>query len=125
MKSGYVDGFVLVVTKKNFAKYKKMASEGGKTWKKFGALAYFECVGEDVNPGTGGVKMLGFPKLTRLKKGEQVWFSFIVYRSKQHRDSVNKKVMAYYAKKYPDSMHEMPFDMKRFSYGGFKTVVEQ
>lgn len=123
----YVDGFVLVVNKKNFNKYKKMASDASKVWKKFGALQYFECVGDDLNPDMHGMKALNFTGLTKLKKDENVWFSFIIFKSKKHRDLVNKKVMKYFESKYKDSkdsMKEMPWDMKRFSYGGFKTVVQ-
>jgi uncharacterized protein YbaA (DUF1428 family) len=121
----YIDGFVLVVPKKNFNKYKKMASDAGKIWKKFGALGYFECVGDDLNPYMEGMKALNFPKMTKLKKNENVWFSFIIYKNKKHRDSVNKKVMNYFKKKYPDQKYEeMPFDIKKMAYGGFKTVVE-
>jgi len=120
---GYVDGFVLVVPKKNFSKYKKMASDGGKIWKKHGALKYFECIGDDLNPKWA---KLTFPKMTKLKKDETVWFSFIVYKSKKHRDQVNKKVMDYFSKKYPGKKHQdMPFDMNRMAYGGFKAVVEK
>lgn len=122
----YVDGFVLVVPKKNTQAYKKMAMEGAKMWKKFGALDYFECMGDDLFPkAMGGVKPLTFPKMTKMKKNETVWFSFIVYKSKAHRDQVNKKVMAEmsdHAEKYKDM--PMPFDMKRMAYGGFKAMVE-
>mgnify|MGYP001614682678 FL=1 len=122
----YVDGYVLVVPKKNFNKYKKMASEGGKIWKKYGVLGYFECDWRWFKSWHGGMKMLGFQKMTKLKKNESVWFSFIIYKNKKHRDRVNKKIRDYFAKKYPDHKHEdMPWSMKRFSYGGFKAVVEK
>lgn len=122
----YVDGYVLVVPKKKRKEYRKMAIEGAKMWKRCGALEYFECVGDDMNPNMGGAKFLTFPKMTKAKKGEEVWFSFIVYKSKAHRDAVNKKVM----KGMEDWMKEhgkmeMPFDMKKFSYGGFKVEVEK
>lgn len=122
--SKYVDGFVLVIPKKNIAAYRKMAMEGAKMWMKYGALQYFECMGDDLNPYGKGPKGLTFPELTKLKKNETVWFSFIVYKSKKHRDQVNKKVMAQMdkdAEKYKDM--PMPFDMKRMAYGGFKPVV--
>lgn len=123
----YVDGFVLVVPKKNTKAYKKMAMEGAKMWKKAGALDYFECMGDDLFPKAmgPGAKPLTFPKMTKTKKGEAVWFSFIVYKSKAHRDQVNKKVMAQMDKeaaKYKDMV--MPFDIKRMAYGGFKAIVE-
>ena len=117
----YVDGFVIAIPKKNTAKYKKMAMEGKKIWKKFGALDYKECMIDNATPE--GVTFT-FPKMTRLKPGETVWFSFVVYKSKAHRDAVNKKVMAYFAKKYGQEMTNMPFDMKRMAAAGFKVVVE-
>ena len=120
-KGSYVDGFVLLIPKKNTAKYRKMATDGERVWRRFGALDYKECVLTDAKPE--GL-VLTFPKLTKAKPSEAIWFSFIVFKSRAHRDEVNKKVMAYFAKKYgADTMKDMPFDMKRFSYGGFKVVV--
>ena len=116
----YVDGFVLSVPRKNTAKYKKMAQEASKVWKKFGALDYKECMIDDVKPE---FVTFTFPKMAKAKPSEAVWFSFIVYKSRQHRDSVNKKVMAYFDKKYGKKAMAMPFDMKRFAYGGFEVVV--
>jgi alkaline phosphatase len=118
----YVDGFVLVVPKKKLKAYTKMAKDASKVWKKFGALEYKECVAEDMHPEN---ITFTFPKMAKAKKNETVFFSFIVYKSRAHRDSVNKKVMAYFSKKYKDNMHDdMPFDMKRMAYGGFKAVVD-
>lgn len=107
--------------KNKVAKYKKIATEASKVWKKFGALDYKECVIEDAKP-QGVVNT--FPKFTNAKKTETVFFSFIVYKSRKHRDSVNKKVMAYFDKKYKGQPMDMPFDMNRMSYAGFKTLVE-
>jgi len=102
-----------------------MATEGARIWKKFGALDYKECMGNDMSPNMGGVRGLTFPKMTKAKPSETVWFSYIVYKDKKHRDTVNKKVMAYFDKKYADKKpQDMPFDMKRMAYGGFKTVVQ-
>lgn len=121
-KAGYVDGFVIPIPKKNTAKYKKMAGEASRVWKRFGALDYKECMIDEAKPK---FVTLTFAKMAKTKPGETVWFSYIVYKSKAHRDSVNKKVMAYFAKKYGnDNYQEMPFDMKRFAYGGFKVVVQ-
>lgn len=119
-KGTYVDGFVIPIPKKNKKKYKKMAQEGFKIWTHFGALDYKECVIDDAKPQH---VVHTFPKLAKTKPGETVWFSFIVFKSRQHRDAVNKKVMAYFSKKYADQKMDMPFDMKRFSYGGFKVEV--
>src|SRR3989344_9058793 len=94
----YVDGFVIPIPKKNTAQYKKMAQEAALVWKKFGALDYKECILEDVKPDK--VVTFTFPKMAQVKPGETVWFSFIVYKSKTHRDSVNKKVMKYFTDKY-------------------------
>jgi len=122
MKKGtYVDGFVLSVPKKNSAKYKKMAQEAMQIWMKFGALDYKECKIDDVKPEH---VTFAFPQMAQTKPEEAVWFSFIVYKSKAHRNAVNKKVMAYFEKKYgKNAMKDMPFDMKRFSYAGFKVMV--
>ncbi len=118
-KGNYVDGFVLVVPKKKVTEYRKMARDAAKVWRKFGALDYKECMGDDLNI-KGPMKILAFPKLTKLKSGETVWFSYIVYKSRTHRDTVNKKVMAYFEKKYKDAKNmDMPFDTKRMAYGGF------
>ena len=117
----YVDGFVLVVPKKNVATYTKMAKDAGKVWRKFGALDYKECMIDDPKPQW---VTFTFPKMAKAKPGDTVWFSFIVYKSRKHRDQVNKKVMEYFDKKYPDQKMDMPFDMKRMAYAGFKTVVD-
>jgi len=122
----YVDGFVFVVPKSKITEYRKMAKEGAQTWKKHGALAYFECMGEDLNPKPmGGPKPLSFTKMTKAKSNETVWFSFITFNSKKHRDEVNAKVMKAFEKKYGKGQEvQMPFDMKRFAYGGFEAMVE-
>lgn len=114
----YVDGFVLVVPKGKLAKYRKMAEDGKRMWMKYGALEYYECVGEDLNAKKGmGVP---FPKLAKAKKGETVVFSWIVYKSKAQRNAIDKKVME--GMKDFD-MKDMPVDMKKFSMGGFKPIV--
>lgn len=121
----YVDGFVLVVPKDKIAEYKKMAKEGAAAWKKFGALQYFECMGEDlVTKDMGGMKALEFTKMAKAKPNETVWFSFIVFKSKKHRDEVNKKVIDAMTKAMGDKEMTMPFDMKRMAYGGFQVEVE-
>jgi uncharacterized protein YbaA (DUF1428 family) len=122
-KGKYVDGFVIPIPKKNINTYKKMAQEAKEVWTKFGALDYKECIGDDLTPDMGGMKATSFSKMAKSKKNEIVWFSFIVYKSRQHRDMVNKKVMAYFEKKYKKTQMQMPFDMERFSYGGFKVEV--
>jgi len=119
-KGNYVDGFVIPIPKKNGAKYKKLARQAMGVWKRFGALDYKECVLDDAKPK---FVTLTFPKMAKTKPTETVWFSFITYKSRAHRDAVNKKVMAYFEKKYGKDMMQMPFDMKRFAYGGFKVEV--
>jgi uncharacterized protein YbaA (DUF1428 family) len=114
----YVDGFVLPVPKKSFAAYRKIARKAGKIWIEHGALEYHECAGDDVPMG----KLTSFPQSVKLKPNETVWFSWIVYKSRKHRDQVNAKVMKdpRIAKMSPASM---PFDGKRMFWGGFKGVV--
>lgn len=117
----YVDGFVLSIPKKNKAAYKKMAREGAAAWMKFGALQYRECRADDVagQPGT-----TPFPKMAKAKPDEEVWFSFIVFRSKKDRNRINKLVMDHFSKKYEGKESSMPFDMKRMAMGGFTVEVE-
>lgn len=123
-KTKYVDGFVLVVPEKNVADYKKMAQDASKIWMRCGALKYVECMGDDMYPPSMGMQSLTFPKMANVKKNETVWFSFITYKSRAHRDQVNKKVyteMEKLADKYKNM--KMPFDMKKMAYGGFKVMV--
>ena len=115
----YVDGFVLVVPKRKLAIYKSMARKAGKIWREHGALDYRECVGDDLKVKFG----MPFTKLAKTKAGETVVFSYIVYKSRAHRDKVNAKVMADKRLTGPGMPKEMPFDMKRMAYGGFKTLV--
>ena len=115
----YVDGFIVPVPKKSIAAYRKLARAAGKIWKEYGALEYFECVADDVKPG----KYTSFPQSVKLKPNEVVWFSWIRYKSRRHRDKINAAVM-----KDPRleklAMGKMPFDGKRMIYGGFKPMVE-
>jgi len=115
----YVDGYVLPVPKKNLAVYRQIAQKAGKIWREHGALEYRECVGEDLKSGWG----VTFPKTIRTKSNETVIFSYIVFKSRAHRDKVNAKVMK--DKRLNQLMDEssMPFDCKRMVYGGFKVFV--
>lgn len=114
----YVDGFVVPVPEKNLADYKKLARKAGKIWREYGALAYVETVGDDTPVG----KVTSFPRSVKLEKGETVVFSWIVYKSRAHRDAVLKKVMA--DPRLKCDMAKMPFDTKRMIFGGFKTMLE-
>jgi uncharacterized protein YbaA (DUF1428 family) len=103
-----------------------MARMGAKIWKKYGALDYKECMGDDLKPkGMGDMKPRLFPEMAQAKSTDTVWFSFIVYKSKKHRDEVNAKVMKDPMMNNPQWKDKpMPFDMNRFSYGGFKVMVD-
>ena len=116
----YIDGFLLPVPKKSLAAYRKMAIRACKVWREHGALDYKECIADDVKKG----KWTSFPQAVKLKPGEVVWFSWILYRNRKHRDSVNKKVMK--DKRIADMMDpkKMPFDAKRFMWGGFRVMVD-
>ncbi|WHZ16062.1 MAG: Protein of unknown function DUF1428 [Nitrospira sp.] len=116
----YVDGFVIPVPKKNLQAYIRMAKKACKIWREHGALEYRECVGDDLKVKVG----LPFLRLTKLKPGETVVFSWIVYRSRAHRDRVNAKVMKDPRIKAMGDFSSMPFDVKRMSYGGFKIIVD-
>jgi uncharacterized protein YbaA (DUF1428 family) len=116
----YVDGFVLPVPRRKLAAYRRMAKHAGKIWMEFGAQQYVESVADDVKPG----KWTSFPQSVKLKKGEVVVFSFVVYKSRKQRDRIMKKIMVEPRfEKYMDPKN-MPFDGKRMFWGGFKTIVE-
>lgn len=119
----YVDGFVLPVPTDALDAYRAMAAEAGKIWMDHGAIAYYEGVGEDMEPDTEGVSMRTFPQLAGATSDESVVFAFIVFESRAHRDEVNAKVMADPAMD-PDAFDgEMPFDPNRMAYGGFDSLV--
>ncbi len=114
----YIDGFVVAVPEDKIADYKKLARKFGKIWREHGALAYVECVGDDVPVG----KLTSFTRAVKLKPGEVVVFSWVLHKSRADRDAVNKKVMA--DPRLKMDMAKMPFDTKRMIWGGFKTIVE-
>lgn len=116
----YVDGFVLPVPVKNIGAYRSLAKKASKVWKEHGALEYRECVGEDMNVSWG----IPFTKMVKPKKGETVVFSWIVYKSRAHRDRVNAKVVKDPRLAEMCDPKNMPFDCKRMVYGGFKVLVE-
>ena len=115
----YVDGFVFAVPKNKVDEYRKIARMAGKVWKEYGALEYVECIADDVPKG----KVTDFPMAVKAKRNEVVGFAWITYKSRKHRDSVNKKVMA--DPRMADwDPKDMPADMSRMIYGGFKAIVE-
>jgi uncharacterized protein YbaA (DUF1428 family) len=116
----YVDGFVLPVPRKNIDAYRRLSRKAGKVWREYGALEYIECVADDVKSG----KLTSFPQSVKLKRGETVVFSWIVYKSRAHRDRVNGKVMKDPRIANMMDMKSMPFDGKRMIFGGFKSIVE-
>ncbi len=116
----YVDGFILPIPKKNTQAYLKMARLAGKVWKEHGALEYHECIGDDVKPG----KVTSFPRSVKLKPGEVVWFSWIVYRSRRDRDRINAKVMKDPRLSMYSDVKKMPFDGMRMFWGGFKSKID-
>jgi uncharacterized protein YbaA (DUF1428 family) len=116
----YVDGFVVPVPKKKLAAYRRMARVAGKVWREYGALRYVECVADDVKPG----KHTSFPQSVKLKPGETVVFSYIVYKSRAQRDRVNAKVMKDPRLKPMMDPKALPFDGKRMFWGGFKALIE-
>ncbi|MFL6548987.1 MAG: DUF1428 domain-containing protein [Povalibacter sp.] len=115
----YVDGFILPIPKKNAETYRRIARKAGKVWREHGALEYRECVADDVKPG----KWTSFPQSVKLKPGEVVWFSYIVYKSRKHRDRVNAKVMKDPRLASMMNPKSMPFDGKRMIFGGFNVSV--
>ena len=116
----YADGYVLPVPKKNLEAYRRIAQKAGKIWKKHGALEYYECAGEDLKVKWG----VPFPRQMKVKSGETVVFSWIVFKSRAHRDKVNAKVMKDPALTASMDEKKMPFDCKRMVYGGFNVIVQ-
>jgi uncharacterized protein YbaA (DUF1428 family) len=116
----YVDGFVVPVPKSKLAAYKRMARKAGKVWREHGALHYMECVADDVKPG----KLTSFPQAVKLKAGEVVVFSWIIFASRKERDRTNKKVMSDPRLAAMMDPKSLPFDGKRMFWGGFKPIIE-
>lgn len=116
----YVDGYVLPVPKKNLNAYARLAKKAGKVWRDHGALDYKECAGDDQNVKCG----VPFPRQMKLKPGEKVVFSYIVFKSRAHRDRVNAKVMKDPRIQSMADPKNMPFDVKRMVYGGFRVLVD-
>jgi uncharacterized protein YbaA (DUF1428 family) len=115
----YVDGFVVPVPKRKRAAYIAMARKAARVWKDHGALDYHECLADDVSWG----KRTSFPRSVKLKGSEEVWFSWIVYRNRKHRDRVMAKVMKDKRLGSMMDVKKLPFDAKRMIFGGFKAVV--
>ena len=115
----YVDGFVVPVPVKNLPAYRRMARKAGKVWRDHGALDYREWVADDVKPG----KTTSFPQSVKLKPDETVVFSWILYKSRAHRDRVNAKVMKDPRLAEFSNPKNMPFDGKRMFWGGFKPLL--
>jgi len=122
----YIDGFLLVVPKDKTEEYRKMAQMGRDSWMKHGAIAYYETRSDDLAPlEAGELKSRSFADMASAAANDSVWFSFIVFQSKEHRNEVNSKVMAEMstqAADYEDMV--MPFDMTKMAYGGFQVEVE-
>lgn len=116
----YVDGFVVPVPRRKLAAFRSMAKKVGKVWMDHGALTYVECVADDVKVG----KRTSFPRSVKLKGSETVWFSYIVYKSRQHRDRVMAKVMKDKRLAPMMDLKALPFDAKRMIFGGFKVLVD-
>lgn len=119
-RASYVDGFVMPVPRRKVAEYCRLAKLSSKVWKDHGAIDYFECIADDVTWG----KRTSFPRSVKLKRSEEVWFSWIVYRNRQHRDRVMAKVMKDKRLASMMDVGKMPFDAKRMIFGGFKAVVK-
>lgn len=113
----YIDGFVVPVPKANIQAYREMATRAGKVWREYGALEFHECVADDVKPG----EVTSFPQSVNLKPDETVFFSWIVYESREQRDRINEMVLKDPRLTQPK---DSPFDMKRMVFGGFESVVD-
>ena len=123
--SKYIDGFILVIPKDKTEEYRKMAQMGRDSWLKHGALEYYETRGDDLNPMVmGDIKTRTFTEMAGATENDSVWFSFIVFKSKEHRDEVNAKVNEEMSQLGDMANFTMPFDMQKMAYGGFLAEVE-
>ena len=123
--SKYIDGFILVIPKDKTEEYRKMAQMGRDSWLKHGALEYYETRGDDLNPMVmGDIKTRTFTEMSGATENDSVWFSFIVFKSKEHRDEVNAKVNEEMSQLGDMANFTMPFDMRKMAYGGFLAEVE-
>lgn len=118
--SKYIDGFVIPIAKDKIEAYRALASAAGAVWKEYGALAYVEAVGDDLDTNFG----TPFTKMANTNQDETVIFSYIVFESKEHRNEVNAKVMADPRISGMCNEENSPFDPKRMAYGGFSALVE-
>ena len=116
----YVDGFLLPLPRRNLAAYRRLSAKAGRFWMEFGALAYVECVGDDLDAHG----MAPFGRAARCRKGETVVFSFIIYRSRSQRDRINARIQADPRLKAMMEGLGMPFDVRRMAYGGFRAIVD-
>jgi uncharacterized protein YbaA (DUF1428 family) len=116
----YLDGFVVPVPKAKTQAYLKMARKFSKIWREYGAIEGRECMADDVKPG----KWTSFPQAVKLKKGEVVWFSYVVYRNRKDRDRVHAKAMKDPRLAEMMDPKNMPFDGKRMIFGGFEVQLD-
>lgn len=116
----YTDGFLLPVPRRNLERYRRIARKAGRIWREHGALEYREWVGEDLNTGMG----VSFSRAVRKKPGDAVVLSWIVFKSRTHRDRVNRRVMKDPRLAEMMTPDALPFDVKRMIYGGFARLVD-
>jgi uncharacterized protein YbaA (DUF1428 family) len=117
--SRYIDGFVIPLRKDRLDEYKKIAEQASVIWKEFGALDYWECVGDDLD-----IKdMISFKQIAQAGPDDTVIFAWIVYASREHRDQINAKIMADERMAKMMDMSNPVFDCKQMAYGGFKELV--
>ncbi len=120
----YIDGFVLPVPRNHLDDYKRVAEKVAEIWKEYGALAYFEYVGEDLNlEGTRS-----FPELVDSKEDEAIVFGWVVFESREARDLANERVPADPRVTELVALLTDPsrliFDASRMVYGGFQPLVQ-
>ncbi len=122
--TNYIDGFVLPVPRIHLEEYKRVAEQVAQIWKEYGALAYFEYVGEDLHlEGTRS-----FLEVVDANAEEAIVFGWVVFASKAARDHANKQVpndqrMIDLVTPLTDSSR-LIFDASRMVYGGFQPLVQ-
>lgn len=116
----YIDGFVFPIPKNHINEYKRLVDTVAEIWREHGALEYREYVGDDLTlEGTRS-----FTDLVEGSEDDDIVFGWVMFESREARDSVNKKVAAdpRMAKLVEDS--NSGFDPARMAYGGFSAFAK-
>lgn len=122
--SDYIDGFVFPIPRIHLNEYRSVAEKVAEIWKEYGALAYFEYVGDDLTlEGTRS-----FINTVDAKEDEAIILGWVIFPSKKIRDLANKQVpndprMIELVAPLTNPKR-LIFDACRMVYGGFQPLVK-